>query len=701
MKKRLFGPMLLFVGILFAQESQAQVILGDHRRNEVVFLSFSTDGTSLISLTNNDVKIWDTVANRLIQEFSTPPAVPNPVVVSPDGKWLAVNRLLFDMESKSVVGPLGIAIVYAAVFIDNKTLRFLTSDMSVTTWDVEKRELLKTVSLVEGLDHIAIGAISPDGKRVALGSRGTRDGSVMKIWDAETGAIFHTLEVPDQGGLSFQNSIGFWAFSSDGVLAYATASSEKIDLFDLETKESIATLEAEVDVTSLNFTQDGGLLATGLGDGSISLWDVETKEIVFTDKSHQDDVTALAFSPDGSKLASGGGTFDSKVVLWDIAEVIQKLEEQKKNVAILLGHATNRDISSVAFSPVENILASGAKDGAIRLWNTQYPNAEPIVLTDTSFEIMSVAFSVDGKLLASGSEDNTFSVWDMASKESIATVFGAGRGEINSVSFSPDGKLLATGRDNNRIEIWNADIRTYSQIEGVTIPSLAVLGEYERSLDVEAVVWADGKILSALYDDGNVKVWDVESKAVVETIDLPETIGAIAFTPDGKTLVMGILVSGEGAGDSNARIALWDMESRRVAVSWDEAGMAISSVAVSRDGSKLATGGDGFRDDTKIKVWDVATRDSIALPKGLPEGDVFSVAFSPNGQRLALGMEDGVVVLCNISEDAPPLTGGTPPPPPQPPPPPPPPPSPDFDGNGDCGLCRLSAVCRNFRLTTR
>ena len=74
----------------------------------------------------------------LIQEFSTPPAVPNPVVVSPDGKWLAVNRLLFDMESKSVVGPLGIAIVHAAVFIDNKTLRFLTSDMSVTTWDVEK-----------------------------------------------------------------------------------------------------------------------------------------------------------------------------------------------------------------------------------------------------------------------------------------------------------------------------------------------------------------------------------------------------------------------------------------------------------------------------------------------------------------------------------------------------------------------------------
>ena len=54
----------------------------------------------------------------------------------------------------------------------------------------------------------------------------------MRIWNAETGAIFHTLEVPDQGGLSFQNSIGFLAFSSDGVLAYVTASSEKINLGD-------------------------------------------------------------------------------------------------------------------------------------------------------------------------------------------------------------------------------------------------------------------------------------------------------------------------------------------------------------------------------------------------------------------------------------------------------------------------------------
>ena len=97
-------------------------------------------------------------------------------------------------------------------------------------------------------------------------------------------------------------------------------------------------------------------------------------------------------------------------------------------------------------------------------------------------------------------------------RKRIANVFGDGRGELNSVSFSPDGKLLATGRNHNRIEIWSADIRTYNQIEGVTTPSLAILGEYERNLDVDVVAFADGKILAALYDTGNVTVWNVENQ---------------------------------------------------------------------------------------------------------------------------------------------------------------------------------------------
>ena len=105
----------------------------------------------------------------------------------------------------------------------------------------------------------------------------------------------------------------------------------------MEKKESIATLKAETRVSIIAFSTDGKRIVSGLVDGSVSLWDMETQELVFTDKSHEDDVTAIAFSPDGSKFATGGGVFDNKVVLWDIASVIQKIEEQKKKCCRLVG----------------------------------------------------------------------------------------------------------------------------------------------------------------------------------------------------------------------------------------------------------------------------------------------------------------------------------------------------------------------------
>ena len=301
---------LLTATVVSAGESHAQVILGEHP-DEVSSVVFSPDGTSLISLSIQDVKIWDTVANNLILEAAAPSPNQNSVVISPDGKMLAVGFVLWDIENRERIAVLGRTAVLAAVFSsDSKTLKLLTWGKTVTTWDVEKRELISTVPLAGGADRFSppeVVAISPDGKLVASGGRGTREGSEVTIWNTETGALFHTLQVPDQGGLSFHNRVKSLAFSSEGVLAYMTVFSGYINLWDVEKKEDIATLEAGGPVIA--FSPDGKTIGSGLGGGSVSLWDVETKELLFTDKSHQGDVTALMFSPDGSKLGFRGRAF--------------------------------------------------------------------------------------------------------------------------------------------------------------------------------------------------------------------------------------------------------------------------------------------------------------------------------------------------------------------------------------------------------
>ena len=68
--------------------------------------------------------------------------------------------------------------------------------------------------------------------------------------------------------------------------------------------------------------------------------------------------------------------------------------------------------------------------------------------------MLSVAFSPDGKTLASGGRDGNVKLWDVATERNTATHnehFGA----VSSVAFSPDGKTLASGSWDKTINLWD------------------------------------------------------------------------------------------------------------------------------------------------------------------------------------------------------------------------------------------------------
>ena len=68
----------------------------------------------------------------------------------------------------------------------------------------------------------------------------------------------------------------------------------------------------------MSFSPDGTVLVSGSEDGTVKLWDVETKENIATLTGHTANVSTVSFSPDGTTLASG--SWDHTVNLWDVFE---------------------------------------------------------------------------------------------------------------------------------------------------------------------------------------------------------------------------------------------------------------------------------------------------------------------------------------------------------------------------------------------
>ncbi|MGW0869243.1 WD40 repeat domain-containing protein [Streptomyces sp. NPDC002740] len=312
--------------------------------------------------------------------------------------------------------------------------------------------------------------------------------------------------------------------------------------------------------------------------------------------------------------------------------------------ATLTGHG--RAVNAVGFSPDGRLLASGSGDRTVILWDVT-DAAHPIRAADLTGQrraVNGVAFSPDGRLVASASGDRTVILWDVtdpAHPTRRATLVhprprwllrdGWRQGGVHAVGFSPDGRLLACGSDRTVI-LWD-----------VTDPArptrCAAVAHHRRP-------WLSGPV------------------------------GAVVFSPDGRLLATG------SSGDKNTGV-LWDVgeatqpvpiavvrpQARDWAKKLSSGGApAVHALGFSPDGRLLATGsGDfGFVSGTvygswqqgAVMVWDVADPAHPVGTATLPldgrrgTGEMYAVAFSPDGRSVASGCENATVTLWDVTDPA-------------------------------------------------
>lgn len=288
-------------------------------------------------------------------------------------------------------------------------------------------------------------------------------------------------------------------------------------------------------------------------------------------------------------------------------------------------------LQSVAISPDGKILASGALDGSIILWDiaSNQPHGDP--LRENIALVWTLDFSPDGKTLVSGSDAGEIILWDVDSRQIIKE--NTSNMMIRSVVFSPDGKTLASVGENffghgESVILWDVD-------------SMQPIGEPLQGLTGwtgEIAFSPDGEKLACGF--GNVIIWDLSGEQpIVEPLKgNTDNVMTIAFSPDGKTLA----TAGEGLDQD---IILWDVESKQpIGEPLEGHTSGISTIAFSPDGKTLASGSW----DRTIRLWDVVSGQTLGQPLSAHIARITGIAYSPDGKILVSVSEDGAIVLWNL-----------------------------------------------------
>jgi WD40 repeat protein len=228
------------------------------------------------------------------------------------------------------------------------------------------------------------------------------------------------------------------------------------------------------------FSPSGKTLVT-CNPPHVDLWDVETGKIRERLRHRHGDPFNFALSADGKLLA----VQNYRLTLWDFTAEPKRIEVNEVMhpgpmafVGPLLGSTDDpptsfvlrepttgevrfrleghtEPITAVAISPDGTVLATGAKDRTVCLWDVPPIRRRAIFRLGTA-EISSLAFSPDSSVLAAATGEGGICFWDVQTHEDLAA-FRWGNVSTSRIAFAPDGQwLLAVGGGVGKLIPWRA-----------------------------------------------------------------------------------------------------------------------------------------------------------------------------------------------------------------------------------------------------
>ncbi|THX47410.1 WD40 repeat-like protein [Aureobasidium pullulans] len=459
---------------------------------------------------------------------------------------------------------------------DGKSFAYGSRDGEIRLWDAVVGEL-RCVFKGHSTWVTAIAFMHDDTTIASADENG-----YINFWEASTGALRNKLNTRERAYIS--------AFSPDGKLFAVATEDAEIKLFDTATGSLHSVFMSHDQVKGIEFSPDSTTLASGT-NFTVKLWDVSTvSSHNIIDSPY---VYSMAISPRGM-LATSCHT--DSVKLWSTCTGRLELEghavtfnQNEDMAACALRDGTinlqnlktgtpnftlddhTGIVSTLAFCPDDKLLASASQDQSVNLWDVE--TGALCRKFSYTHEILEVVFSPDGKLLAIVLTNDTFDLWSMITRK-LHWRLQATKA-LAKVVFSPDGMLLVSVsyHESNWVSrMWHTTEKNQIALDNrVNIGTMLAFSPSSR-----LVVFVSG--------DGILRLWDVTSGAVNDMLggasdDLYPGFTDVVFSPDGRLIASG----------DDFSVKLWDVESRTLVDSFvvSSYGQYMRSLSFSQDGWHL------------------------------------------------------------------------------------------------------------------
>jgi eukaryotic-like serine/threonine-protein kinase len=329
---------------------------------------------------------------------------------------------------------------------------------------------------------------------------------------------------------------------------------------------------------------------------------------------------ALAVSPNNRWLAAA--SFRGNAAVWDL-ETSQLAASLKPDAGLCFG---------LTFSPDSRWLLTGGSDQHIRFWEAGTTNLLATLRGHRS-EIWRLRCSGDGQHIVSCGKDMTTRIWPL--RFPTNEVY-----EFKVTPYAPE--LIGVG--DQQVHFLD---RSAFAVQHRILPSF----ELEKVLPLarkgtgNPTTWkTNAKYVGAGYDDGWVRIWDINTGAMLyESRPSTNASRLAALSPGGEIVVLG------GGIVWNARTGVNEFTDPQLRSA------ALIPAQFSPDGKWLAYAADPY----ECRIWDLRAKRLAAVLKG-HIWHLYALSFSPDSKLLATTSWDGQVLLWDMRTfklNPPPLTG--------------------------------------------